>query len=365
MRYGLRTLLIATTVLGIALGWVGNVLVHVRSQRKAVAKISELGGKCAYENLLSDRDSELWVKFLRRVVDDDTFAHVVAVSFEFDEHSEVSDNDLAAIASFPRLQSVDLCGSRLTDNGLRHLESLSQLKRLTLYETRITAIGLSASRIADRLDTLSVGGSTVNDASLEEIGRLANLRYLAVHRAPEFTDAGMAHVANLGQLETLEIYKTSVTDQGLVHLHSLPHLSELTLNSCAISDSGVRQLTGLSALKRLSIQDTSVSDQGLAEISKLHGIEDLNLWSTSITDLGIPQLAKLPRLRRLNVFSTAVTDVGIRELRSLSTLEWLSSGPNVTFDGAKEFRRSVPKCRVDVVDSTNTIHTFGTLNDES
>jgi len=347
---------------GIVLGWLGNVFTHVRNQRQIARRIGALGGTCAYDNLLSDRLSPVWANLTRNIVDEDTFAHVVGVSFNFYHNDVVSDDDLALLASIPRLRFVDLCGPGITNNGLAHFTKLSQLKRLNLYETRVTATGISESPIAMLLEELRLGGSTANDASLEQISRLSNLRSLTIHRAPGITDAGMAHVANVGRLEVLEIYKTSITDQGLTHLRGLRHLRELTLNSSTISDSGLNRLTDLKELKRLSFQDTPISDLGIAELSKLHGVEEINLWSTNVTDDGIPYLAGFRQLRRLNMFGTAVTDAGMRKLASLKTLEWLQVGPNVTFDEAQELQRSIPKCRVDVVDNTKTIHQFHGLS---
>jgi hypothetical protein len=364
LRFSLRMLLIVTGVLGVFLGWLGNVCIHTRHQRQVVARIRAAGGECGLANLLSDDDAAMWQKLLRWVVDDDAFAHVVGVYF--DPYTVVSDDELDVLTEVPRLQVLELCGPRITDKGLAHIGNLSQIKRLTLYETQVTTTGLSAFPIGKNLEELYLGGGTVNDASLKDINRLTNLRLLAIHRSSAITDASMTHLANHGRLKVLEVFKTSITDKGLVNLRSLPQLRELTLNSTLISDTGLRQLAELPRLKRLSLQDTPIGDAGLAELSRLHGVEELNLLSTTITDSGMLHLAKLRELRRLNLLQTAVTDAGLRDLGTLNKLEWLSVGPNVTFDGANELRRSLPKrCRVDVLTSTNGIQSFGRLDNEN
>src|SRR6476661_3465235 len=44
-RFSLRALLLATVVLGIFFGWLGNLLIRVRHQRKIVGQLTEMGAQ--------------------------------------------------------------------------------------------------------------------------------------------------------------------------------------------------------------------------------------------------------------------------------------------------------------------------------
>jgi len=103
------------------------------------------------------------------------------------------------------------------------------------------------------------------DAALEQLGGLSQLRVVA--RAAELksdriTGAGLESLANLSELEKLDLSDTNITDAGLKHLSRLIHLSDLNLRDTRISDAGLDHLTGLKNLHYLSIGLTRVTHDG-------------------------------------------------------------------------------------------------------
>jgi hypothetical protein len=64
------------------------------------------------------------------------------------------------------------------------------------------------------------------------------------------------------------LHNTQVTDAGLAYLQGLTQLQELGLWSTQVSDAGLVHLWGLTKLNSLYLGDTAVSDAGVAELQK-------------------------------------------------------------------------------------------------
>jgi hypothetical protein len=77
------------------------------------------------------------------------------------------------------------------------------------------------------------------------------------------TDAGLANLKELPQLQSLNLRGTRVTDAGLVNLKGLTNLHELDLSETKVTDAGLANLKGLSTLRELDLTDTRVSDEGV------------------------------------------------------------------------------------------------------
>jgi hypothetical protein len=95
----------------------------------------------------------------------------------------VSNNTLALLSAFPRLNKVEIhCAKYLTDDGLAPLEKLSGLRTLILAAVPVT------------------------DQGMRHVAKLSNLTYLSV--APcwaDFKDAGLEYLKGLKNLRTVRI----------------------------------------------------------------------------------------------------------------------------------------------------------------
>jgi Leucine-rich repeat (LRR) protein len=58
----------------------------------------------------------------------------------------------------------------------------------------------------------------------------------------QITDAGLAHLAGLTNLETLSLFGTHITDAGLAHLEKLTNLKELNLSDTRVTSEGCDKL---------------------------------------------------------------------------------------------------------------------------
>ena len=121
-----------------------------------------------------------------------------------------------------------------------------------------------------------------SDESLAYVGRLTNLVDLRIF-GPELTDAGVAHLAGLRQLEFLRLEDTAISDESLAVLARLPRLTSLMLQGNCLTDRGLAYLGSMRQLTELWLGGTGMeSGRGLG-----------------ITDAGVPHLAHLANLEQL------------------------------------------------------------------
>ena len=107
-----------------------------------------------------------------------------------------------------------------------------------------------------------------------------------------------------------------VTDAGLAQLEGLPDLDTLNLGGARIDGSGLAQLRASTRLKWLSLECTQVDDAGLTNLAGFSDLTYLNLLSTPVTDASVDVLLKLPRLEMVVVSGTKLTEAGIKRLQN-------------------------------------------------
>jgi hypothetical protein len=110
------------------------------------------------------------------------------------------------------------------------------------------------------------GDSTVTDAGLAVVAGLPNLERLTVG-SPNVTDAGIAHLAGATRLIALQLENcTGITDAGLDHLACLKNLQVLSLAGTRVTDAGVAKLHGAQKLRLVDLTRTAVSDGGATSL---------------------------------------------------------------------------------------------------
>jgi serine/threonine protein kinase len=165
------------------------------------------------------------------------------------------------------------------------------------------------------VDTVKVSlcQKDVSDADLAELRGMSNLQALDLEGTP-ITDAGLVHLSGLSDLQRLDLSGTSITDVGLETIGSLKNLRRLFLAETAVTNAGMPHLKRLTLLDRLSLRGTKVSDAGLAHLADLRELASLDLSFTRITDKGLAHLRHLSALEEIDLSGTRVTSSGVRAL---------------------------------------------------
>jgi hypothetical protein len=294
LRFSLRALLIAITVLGAVLGLVGNEANRLRLHRQAERKIRELGGW--YGSITGDAYGASWGPAWCPVIRDSLYGDFEYVWFNSTDNAGLRDEDLAVLKHPPRLRDLQIVAPLLTDEAMVHVEKIESLRELTLYQTQITSRGLRRLR-----------------------------------RIP---------------LEKLVIAGSAVTDETLEALEAFPNLRKLMISESSVTDVGLTQLAHVPNLEKLFLADNPICDSGMYSVAKLKRLYELDLIGLAITDEGIPPLATLEQLRFLNVAETHVTERGLLAFRTHPALKYLYIGSQPTSDTLKTLTNALPGCLV-------------------
>lgn len=117
-------------------------------------------------------------------------------------------------------------------------------------------------------------------------------------RGRKLTDEGLASVAPLKNVVSLNLRSTKITSGGLVHLKGLAKLRRLHLERTEVGDEGIEHLLGLVDLEYLNLYATRITDKSLERLAGLRKLKRLYLWQTDVTDKGVARLEKaLPELK--------------------------------------------------------------------
>jgi hypothetical protein len=256
---------------------------------------------------------------LRKTLGDDWFACIVEVEVNSDQTAQQLD-------ALPHVEAVFL-RDKVTDAGLANLKRLTGLKRIHSCGPVLSDAGLAHIGAVAQLEDLHVqSGHALNfsDAGLGRLRGLTRLRKLELGSGDQITDRGLEQLGGLKQLQDLYLPGQRITDAGLAHLRGLRQLHYLNLHGAPITDAGLRTLGELSQLHTLGLDDARITDAGLDHLKGLGQLECLGLDRTRITDAGLGRLAPLIHLERLFLTNTDITDAGLVYLKQLTRLRSLS-----------------------------------------
>jgi hypothetical protein len=136
-------------------------------------------------------------------------------------------------------------------------------------------------------------------------------------------------LAELTQLEELDLRGTKISDSGLQHLKGLAGLRRLELDYTRISDAGLEFLGTLSGLRFVSLINTKTSDVGLEHLGGLKAVEEISAFGTDVSGRGIHALQQtLPRCRVKSALGPPI-DL----LRHIDVVRDTRDGPNWSFQG--------------------------------
>lgn len=299
LRFGLRTFLVAVTVICI---WVGTVKNQADKQTEVVAMVGQINGYCRYD-------------------------------FQFDDHGKFDPNgessvpqyllDLLGVDFFHDVVEVNFYQAKST-NYLFAMDSGSF--RMVDREWRIfdPARQEIAARIIDEIQTLEslriIGLRAMDDMDsvFEELSKLNQLERITVLKGGDLSDQGMASLGNLRNLKYFSIEDTKIGDPSLEILGTLKNLKTLYLNGHYFSDEGVMCLGNLEKLEMLCIDGPPTGKRSLLALYKT-----IRQQTSDVTDEGLRELLKLKKLTRLSIHRTS----GSKEL-------------------VAEFQKSIPGCTV-------------------
>lgn len=174
--------------------------------------------------------------------------------------SFLSDDDLKAVADFPKLESLSLRDCpQITDAGLKHLSFLYELKQLDLSHfalsptnknLKVTDLGLRYLRCCTKLERLDLSNCNITDVSLKELSKFIRLKYLNLTGCDQISDQSMSSISDFAQLRTLHLTGCNISDHSIPYLADHPELVNIGLSKGkGITEKGISTL-GWSSLRK-------------------------------------------------------------------------------------------------------------------
>jgi len=224
----------------------------------------------------AERDLAETLRDLGGWYDLDADGHVVKINMvhredsgtRYDNRYTNSDEALRIAPAFPRLKQLYLCEGQATDESLACLVDLKGLQLFWIWNaTAITDEGARHLANLENLENIQIHGSRIGDAALKALAKLPKLSRMYLQE-DAFTDAGLAHLADMQQLRGLWIgvSQGKITDAGLAHLAGLKGLVELDVQHSQVTDAGLEHLRNLKGLRHLYLNNTRVTDAGLESL---------------------------------------------------------------------------------------------------
>lgn len=116
-------------------------------------------------------------------------------------------------------------------------------------------------------DVLAVEFRVANDADVEKLKPLSQLRYVSLQKT-QVSDVALEHLKGFNELKGIGFDGTSITDNGLVHLKRFTKLKYLSISHTDVTDAGLEHLKGLSQLESIGLKRTKVTRAGVSSLVK-------------------------------------------------------------------------------------------------
>lgn len=246
-QFSLRGLLLATAVLSLLLGTLGQQVLRYHRLHQVLDAGALFRYGPAYESRYDRQSPCGWFESRLGY---DPFSQITAVDVSSDEAL----GNLAAHAEcFSHVHGLVLTSPRITDEGLTDADALVWLPRLR--------------------DVHLINCNALTDAGLESLSRWSQVESLMINSCSGITDDGLAHLARMAQLKHLWFVAEgggtlSVSDAGLAHLGQVPRLESVMVIGVRISDAGLKHLEEMKQLKELLLIRTAVSEDGFHRLQQ-------------------------------------------------------------------------------------------------
>lgn len=125
------------------------------------------------------------------------------------------------------------------------------------------------------------------------------LRLSVINATDKFGDKELALLEPIAvQIVWVDLARSQITDAGLATLAKMNNLERLHLENTKVTDAGLASLAGLQALEYINIYGTKTTDAGIAKLESAKGLKKLFVWQTGVTQAGAKALeGKVPGLK--------------------------------------------------------------------
>ncbi|MFK7766315.1 MAG: redoxin domain-containing protein [Mariniblastus sp.] len=195
----------------------------------------------------------------------------------YEKGAPINDESMKLIVQLERLRHLDLSGTAITDAGLKHIRRLKNLETLTLDYTNVTENGLANLEGLTKLKKLRfyMKQGKLGDAAAIYLGNLPSLEKITAHF--NLTTEGIRSLSKLTKLKSFD-FSGGLTDEALVEVGKMKGMESLSIQNCEdVTDAGIAHLASLTNLERFSIRSTIATSACIETIIQLPKLTSLKL----------------------------------------------------------------------------------------
>lgn len=263
--------------------WLALHARSVQRQQASADAVRRFGGWVYYDYQIVDRVPDMNARsavpsWLIQWLSPDFFHDVVQVNLVYsedtgkrEENDARTDEALAHLGGFPNLKHLLLHEGQASDDGLRNVAQLRNLEALYLWDAHnVTDAGIAHLKDHPTLSYIHCSESGIGDESLRTLSTIPRLEGMSL-QGNHFTDRGLSYVKDMTQLQDawFGTGENEITDAGLAHLRALANLETLGLQGTHITDEGLVHLAGLENLKKLHVSGSNVTDRQVLQLQRL------------------------------------------------------------------------------------------------
>ena len=220
--------------------------------------------------------------------------------------SPLTDEGLEHLSKLSCLEELDISSTEITDEGMSHIAKLTNLRELHLHTDTITNEGLAKLTTLKLLEHLTLPiKAKITVSGVSGLNALSNLTYLYAYGVVQ--DNSGLDISGLTKLENLTISTplgsgTIIRDEDMACLANLKKLKWLQ-GVAGVSDAGMAHLAGLTNMERLSVSGSDLTDKGLSYLAGMKKLNHLTVSDGNFTEKGLRHLEDLKALGFLRITS--------------------------------------------------------------
>lgn len=218
-----------------------------------------------------------------------------------------------------KLKSLHLTPTGVDDAAFAHLTALKNLESLDITYMVKQFTGAGLGYINENLRHLGTSSPTLTAEGMAYLPRFKKLKSLDLGydsmdgRGAAFTDAMLAGLAALTELEELNVSNRSLDGSFLAHLPANSKLKHLDLQDVkTFKPEHFKHLARLKNLETLSMPPVEIPPEAASVLAELRGLQEMTLnFNTLFTGESLQNVKGFRSLRELDVNICPISDAGL------------------------------------------------------
>lgn len=250
--------------------------------------------------------------------------------------------DFDGILALPKLEILNATGCQSAGGYTKNIHP--QVRSLNLRGVHINAPGLAYT--VPNLEVLFV---TYFNGSIQDLVLFAELKEFYCNEV-QFTETQLEQMelSVLSKLEILDFSRCSA--KGVPFETFAPNLKKLILLDSNVTGGDVSHIANLENLEMLDLSGTKISAASIKKISLLSKLKSLHLNGTNIRDAAFTSLAGLQNLEILELQNINLSLSDLKQLAFLTQLKLLNisglNNQNVDSTHIEALKEALPNCTI-------------------